>query len=285
MNTLTVKIKGFSMIMKEIILVIFVLLNFLIAQSSEGFNEKQFFQDLKQSYYNLNDTNLENLTALVTNYKMEEFAKEVWKNEDVFPLQLIWFKPDKLYLAQQGPPTIPENQIKEYQDIVEELKQRIKGILVDFDRFYITGLYESIKSDYKFSANDEQVWINFNISDNNKNIPIKYTMGLNGLCIEIEASYPDKNKRIIYNPKYKIIKTKWICTGWQVQTWINEEAVNGYILDIKYAQYQSIWIPTQIIMNWQRADTPGTTYYDIIKLKSYMFNQPLELQEGANPNQ
>lgn len=110
-------------------------------------------------------------------------------------------------------------------------------------------------------------------------------MGRNGLCIQIEAVYPEQNKKNIFTPQYKIIKTKWICTGWKVQTLINAEPVSGYILEIKYDQYQSIWIPTQIVINWQKSEEPGTTYYDVIMFKSYMFNQPLELQEETSPNQ
>ena len=269
--------------MKLAIILSVIVINLLKAQT-DVFDEKQFFQDLKKSYYNLNDTNLENLTALVTSLKMEKFAKEIWNTEEVFPIQFIWFKPDKLYLAQQGTPTISENRYKEYQDLVIGIKQQIKGILVDFDRFYITGLYESIKSTYNISLKDEFVLIDFNIGQEQESIPVKYTMGRNGLCIEIEIDYPDQSKRIILNPNFKIIKTKWICTGWKVQTLVNEEPISGFILDIRYDQYQSIWIPTQIIINVQKSDEPGTTYYDVIKLKSYMFNQPLELQESINPN-
>ena len=269
--------------MKIMIIFILISINLLFSQNNI-FDEKQFFQDIKNSYYNLNDTNLENFTALVTSLKMEKFAKEIWKNEEIFPIQLIWFKPNRLYIAQQGTPTITENRYKEYQDLVEGIKQQVKGILIDFERFYITGLYESIKSDYTITTQNEFVWIDFNAGTMDQEVPVKYTMGKNGLCIKIEIYYPNENKKLILNPKFKIIKTKWICTGWQVQTLISEEPVSGFILEIRYDQYQSIWIPTQITINVQKADEPGTTYYDVIKLKSYMFNQPLELQESINPN-
>ena len=147
--------------MKIMIIFILISINVLFSQNNI-FDEKQFFQEIKNSYYNLNDTNLENFTALVTSLKMEKFAKEIWKNEEIFPIQLIWFKPNRLYIAQQGTPTITENRYKEYQDLVEGIKQQVKGILIDFERFYITGLYESIKSDYTITTKNEFVWIDFN---------------------------------------------------------------------------------------------------------------------------
>jgi len=269
--------------MKSALLTILIFSNLLSAQNNV-FDEKQFFIDLKNSYYNLNDTGLENFTALVTSLKMEKFAKEVWNTEEVFPIQLIWFKPNRLYLAQQGTPTITENKYKDYQELVEGIKQQVKGILIDFERFYITGIFESIKSDYQISIQDEFVWINFNAGAENLDVPVKYTMGKNGLCLQIEIYYPNENKKMLLIPKFKIIKTKWICNGWQVQTLIDEEPVSGFVLDIRYDQYQSIWIPTQIMINVQKADDPGITYYDVIKFKNYMFNQPIELQEGTNSN-
>lgn len=270
--------------MKIAIIFILILMNLLLAQSTI-FDEKQFFQDIKESYYNLNDTNLENFTALITSLKMEKFAKEIWNNEEIFPIQLIWFKPNRLYIAQQGTPTITDNRYKEYQDLVEEIKQQVKAILIDFERFYITGLYESIKSDYKLTTQNEFVWIEFNAGTMDQEVPIKYTMGKNGLCLKVEIYYPNENKKLVLNPKFKIIKTKWICIGWQVHTLINGEPVSGVMLEIRYDQYQSVWIPTQITITVQKANEPAITYNDVIKLKSYLFNQPLELQEGIiNPN-
>lgn len=270
--------------MKIAIIFTLISINLLLPQNNM-FDEKQFFMDIKNSYYNLNNTNLENSTALVTSLKMEKFAKEIWNTEEIFPIQLIWFKPNRLYIAQQGIPTITENRYEEYQDLVEGIKQQVKSILIDFERFYITGLYESIKDDYTITTQNEFVWIEFNTGTIDQEVPVKYTMGKNGLCIKIEIYYPNENKKLIINPKFKIIKTKWICTGWQVQTLINEKPMSGFMLEIRYDQYQSNWIPTQITITVQKANEPAITYYDVIKLKSYMFNQPIELQEGIiNPN-
>lgn len=269
--------------MKNIYLFIIIFIQILTAQKNT-FDEKQFFLDIKNSYYNLNTTNLGNFSAFVTSLKMEKFAKENWNNEEIFPLQLIWFKPDRIYLAQQGTPTINENRYKEYQDLVEGIKQQVKGILVDFQRFYITGLYESINSNYNITYDNEFVWISFNAGNEQMEVPVIYTLGRNGLCLKIEITYPDEKKRITISPSFKIIKTKWLCDGWTVQTLINDEAVSGFVLEINYSEYQSIWIPMQIIINVQKADEPGTTYYDIIKIRNYLFNQPMELKEGANSN-
>jgi hypothetical protein len=269
--------------MKNHYIIIILFVQILLAQSNT-FDEKQFFIDLKNSYYNLNDTNIKNFSALVTSLKMERFSKENWNNAEIFPLQLIWFKPDNIYLAQQGTPTIPENKFDEYQELVDGIKQQVKGILVDFQRFYITGIFESINSNYSIKNDQEFVWISFDVGTEQNKIPVMYTMGRNGLCLKIEIEYMSENKKITIYPSFKIVKTKWLCDGWTVQTLINDEPVSGFILEINYSEYQSIWIPMQIIINVQKADEPETRYYDAIKFRNYMFDQPMELKEGLNLN-
>jgi hypothetical protein len=215
---------------------------------------------------------------------METFSEENWQNKEVFPLQLIWFAPDKLYLSQQGVPTIKDNKYKEYQEIVDGLKQQMRGILVDLQRFYIVGLFESIHSDYKIEHNDEVVWITYNSGTAENEIPVIFTMGKNGLCLKIEISYPADNKQIVIYPSFKTIKTKWLCDGWSVQTIVNGEVESGFILELNNTLVENIWVPMQIDIGVQKSDDPGNTYYDVIKLKNFLFNQSIELLNNASSN-
>ncbi|MEJ2053947.1 MAG: hypothetical protein P8X42_08515 [Calditrichaceae bacterium] len=267
--------------MKTIFIFLFFTINILIAQIN-SFDEKAFFTEMKNSYYTLNSTGLHNFSALVTSLKMQKFAKEQWDNEEIFPLQLIWFKPDKIYLSQQGIPTIKEGKYKEYQDLISGIKLQIRGILENLQRFYFTGIFESIPNDYSLNLKDNFVLITAEADTQQSNVKTVYTMGRNGLCLKIEIDYPADNQKIIITPSFKINKTKWLCNGWTVQTLINEEITNGYVLQIKYGEYQSIWLPTEIIISVQKADEPGNTFYDMIIFRNYLFNQNIKLQEGGN---
>jgi len=264
------------------ILVCFIILSTATGQQTE-FNEKEFFSELSNSYYTLNETQLNNFSALVTSLKMEIFAEDVWENEEIFPLQLIWFKPDKIYLAQQGVPTIKENRYKEYQEIIDGIKFQIEVILPYLKRFYILGLYESIPNNYDIKVEEELVWITAIRNQDSLMDSTIYKMGRNGLCLNIEIHYPAENENIIITPSFNIIKTKWLCNGWIVQRLIGNSVINAYVLEIEYGEYQSFWFPVEIKMNIQKANDPDT-YYDIIKFRNYLFNQPIQLEEGANLN-
>jgi len=259
----------------------FTVLNFLTAQTA-NFDEKQFFKSVKESYYTLADKDINNFTALITSLKMEKFAEDNWENTEIFPLQLIWFKPDRLYLSQQGVPTIKDNRYQEFQEIVDGLKQQMRGILVDLQRFYIIGLFESIPDSYKIKNDERFVWISYNAGTPEQEVPVLFTMGLNGLCLKIEIAYPEENKKIFIYPSFRTIKTKWLCEGWSVQTVVNDEVVSGFVLDFNHGEVANIWVPIQINIAVQRADDPGNTYYDVIKLRNYLYNQSIELIERTN---
>jgi len=259
----------------------FTVLNFLTAQTA-NFDEKQFFKSVKESYYTLADKDINNFTALITSLKMEKFAEDNWENTEIFPLQLIWFKPDRLYLSQQGVPTIKDNRYQEFQEIVDGLKQQMRGILVDLQRFYIIGLFESIPDSYKIQNDERFVWISYNAGTPEQEVPVLFTMGLNGLCLKIEIAYPEENKKIFIYPSFRTIKTKWLCEGWSVQTVVNDEVVSGFVLDFNHGEVANIWVPIQINIAVQRADDPGNTYYDVIKLRNYLYNQSIELIERTN---
>ena len=256
----------------------------IVFSQEDAFNEQEFFKSIKDSYYTLKGTESQNFTALVTSLKMEKFSEVNWENKEVFPLQLIWFAPDKLYLSQQGVPTIKDNKYKEYQEIVDGLKQQMRGILVDLQRFYIVGLFESISNNYSLEHDNEVVWISYNSGSIEIEVPVKITMGKNGLCLKIEISYPAENKQIVIYPSFKTVKTKWLCDGWSVQTIINGEVESGFILELVNDLVGNIWVPTQINIGVQKSDDPGNTYYDLIKLKNFLFNQSIELLNRSNSN-
>jgi len=270
--------------LKDSLLIMFLFLipMDLFAQQ-DSFNEQDFFNRIKTSYYNLSDTGLQNFTALVTNEQMQVFASEAWDNSEIFPLQLIWFNPDKLYLSQHGTPKLEENKYLEYQEIVNGLKTQLRGILLDLQRFYLRGLYDSIGPDYVLQHNEEAVQINFINKDQSGETRIKYLFGYNGLNVLIQLEYPQQKKQIVIYPKFKTVKNKWLCTGWSVQTYLKDEIINGYNLTIQNKFVNDLWVPGEILIEVQKSEIKGQKYYDQIILRNYLFNQSIKLQKHPSP--
>lgn len=267
------------------IALIFLVTNSQLKAQQVSFNEQEFFNHLSDSYYTLSGTGSKNFVALVTSLKMETLAEELWKNKEIFPLQLIWFNPNKIYISQKGVPKIPKDKYKEYQEVVNGLKMQLKGVLLDLQRFYLMGLYNSISGDYILKHNEEAVQITQVQTSGDTEIRSKYLFGLNGLCLFNEIVYPSEKKVITIEPHFKTVKSKWLCTGWKVQTVINGEVNSGFDLVIDNVFVNNVWVPAQINIEVQKADAKGKTFFDQIKLKNYLFNQPVQLMGQPNANQ
>jgi len=255
-----------------------------IHAQSTTFDEKAFFNQLRDSYYTLSATGSRNFVALVTSLKMETLAQELWKNKEVFPLQLIWFNPNKIYISQKGVPKIPKGKYKEYQQVVNGLKMQLKGVLLDLQRFYLQGLYNSIAGDYTIQHNEKAVQITQIQKEGDSEIKSKYLFGLNGLCLYNEIVYPKERKVITIEPHFKTVKSKWLCTGWKVQTVIDGEVNSGFNLVIENVFVNNVWVPSRIIIEVQKAEAKGKTFFDEIKLKNYLFNQSIQLMGSPNVN-
>ena len=267
-------------------LYLLLFLNLMIASlqaQQVKFNEKEFFENLSKSYYSLSDIGVHNFIAMVSSLKMQKFAEELWKGEEIFPLQLIWFNPDGVYLSQRGVPSLKEGKYKEYQDLLSGLKVQLKGLLVDLQRFYFGGIYKSIPGDYILQYNEDAVQITVSTNKDNLLTKIKYLFGYNGLCLLNEISYPQQGKVIVIYPKFKIVKNKWLCQGWTVQTYLKGEVVSGIDLELQNSFVDNKWVPSLIRLQVQKSEAKGKTFYDEIYLRNYLFDRSIQLK-GAKTN-
>lgn len=263
-------------------ILILVALNQSGFSQESDFDQKDFFMQLKNSYYTLKDTPKENFTALVTSTEMEAFADSIWDNPEVFPLQLIWFNPDRLYLSQLGVPTIKEGKVKAYQDLVNRLKQQVRGILTDLQRFYMVGLYETIPDDYEVRAENQFVIVEYEIIKGQNLTRVEHMFGKNARCLEIRIHYPDKDEHVTIVPEYRTVKTKWLCNGWTVQTKRQDEIVSGFKVSLELGIVDDVWVPHDFVLTVQTSEAKGRTYFDRIKFRNYLFNQSIRLQNSKN---
>ncbi|MCB0281730.1 MAG: hypothetical protein H6627_03745 [Calditrichae bacterium] len=245
------------------------------------FNEQDFFKNMQESYYSLNTTDKNNFTVLLTNLRTEQFAAEQWKNSEIFPLQLIWFSSDRMFLSEQGVPALNDSAKNVYTNLVMDLKKQITGVLFDLKRFYFNGVYSSISSDYSLKINDDVVQIDFSTNVENDTTFFSYFFGKNGLCLKIETVTPANNLRVETYPNFKIVKTKWLITGWEVQMSKNGEIYSGLTIKLNNTFVSDVWVPQDMIITVQKTEAKGTTFSDLVKFRNFLFNQPLQFIEQS----
>jgi hypothetical protein len=248
-----------------------------VFSQENSFDEQSFFLKLENSYYTLTNTKTKNLKALVTSANFSKYAKNTWDNSEIFPLELIWFNPDKIYITEKGLPTSQQDYEKTMEMTVT-LKRQLKGILVDLQRFYFSGIYKSIPNNYQIRNNEQAVQITYEAGEGSTYTKVKQLFGLNGLLLGIEVYHSAEKKMITVKPEFKTVKTKWLCVGWEVQTSLDGQIKNGFKLKIENRFVNDVWVPSEIGIEVQKADMPGQTFYDVISIKNYLFNQPLELK-------
>lgn len=260
----------------KVILFLVSLFSIINAQTVP-FNEKSFFTNLKTDYYILNNTGVNNFTALVSNIPSQRFSLEKWKTKDIFPLQIIWIKPNKLYISQLGVKKLNAADEKDYTGIVNDIKKQLKGLLYDFKRFYVNGLYESISDTYQLSSQKDFVIVNEMAAATRDTVYTQYVFGKNGLCLRIENYIPRLKQKVITIPNFEIIKTKWLCKGWTVQILKNDQIKSGFTVEMNMKFYKNIWLPESITINVQKVEEKGKTFVDQLLFRNYLFNQSIKL--------
>lgn len=258
---------------------IFILISLIssISAQTKGFDEKAFFNSLNTNYYILNETGVNNYTALVSNIPSQRFSLKQWKTKDVFPLQMIWIKPNQVYLSQLGVKKLSTEAEKEYAEIVNDIKKQLKGLLFDYKRFYLNGLYNMISDTYQLQTQKDFVIINELSVVNTDTVYTQYIFGKNGLCLRVENYVPHLKQKVITTPKFEVIKTKWLCKGWKVQILQNDAVKSGFIVELNMKYYKNIWIPESMTINVQKAEEKGKTFADQLLFRNYLFNQSLKL--------
>ncbi len=258
--------------------VIFFLLLSLALLPAQEFDEKSFFNALQKSYYSMSQSGINNFTALVTNSRFETFASEQWDNRETFPLQFIWLSNGRLFLTEQGTPALKDSaDISRQQELISDMKSQITGLIWDLKRFYLDGVYNVIEDDYTIRPMEQIVEVRFTTTTEDDTSHYKYFFGLNGLLLKVETFQPAKNTIVETYPSFKVVKSKWLCEGWEVQMRVNGEIETGLIIKITNREINGVWVPDTFLITVQQSKTPGVTYFDAVKFRNYLFNRSLQL--------
>jgi hypothetical protein len=233
---------------------------------------------VRDSYYSLSEERVTNFTALVTNSSIEKFAEDAWNNPEIFPLQMIWFSPNRLFLSRQGVPSLPEEDNKEFEQKIIELNQQLKKVIPNLLRFIYKGIYNSLSEDYLLQTDDSSstVIIKYIQGAGSLEIITRYYFSFNGLCTKIETNGSSDKKDIIIYPIFRTVKTKWLCSGWKIKTIGNREDTTEYTVSLRNKIINDLWAPTDIQIDLKKPGESSEVFLQKIKIRNYLFNQPIE---------
>ncbi len=266
--------------MNKKIWIYLLIMTLCVLGKAQNFDESSFLQNLKSSYYLLAQRPVKNFIVQINSAKIDAFTKENWDTTGIPVIQLIWQNPADVYLSEiRFPYKMNDNQQKEYRELLEALKVQIRGILLDLQRFYITGLLnDDLINKFVLRHNEQAVQMTFKNFDQ-QGTTIKYLLGLNALCILIDVEYPDQSKRMVIYPEFNLVDAKWLCMGWTVQTMISDQVVSGFKVTIKYNKLQDIYLPYSFFIEVQKIEEKDKIFYDEVRFFNYRLNQKIEIKK------
>jgi hypothetical protein len=251
------------------------LLFLVILPAGAQVDQTAFFQRLKTMYYSLNDTDIKNFSALVKSSLFEKEFDNYFAEEDLFPLEIIWVKPDKYYYIKKPLPSLIDTTKTDIIDQkIMEMRQELGSIFLNWQRFVAGQLYEIIPENYEIEELDDKIIITYKTD---KFLEVRLVLGKNGLCLKIINTDFSKEQTIYTYPAYTYLNNLWLCTGWTVQIEEKGEIVSGFVISLKSRKVRDYFLPDRIILNVQTMDKKNLIFERIYDFRSVMVNRELQI--------
>ena len=255
-----------------------LLANLIICLNVQAqFDETSFFNRVNSIYHNLNESEVENFTVLITSDYFEYNSGKGIDHDQYSPIEFMWIKPRLLKFnrntAPQGLDSIQQANIFQLQN---EMFQELRGIFMDWQRFIGGNILFDIPEKYTIESIGDTVFISFDSFENTKPIKMKFRFGLNAICFKIETIYQDINQKIITYPAYVLVDGKWLCTEWVIKILQNGVINSGFSVNFQSAKYKDTWLPLQALIQVQTRQKLNQTFTRLYKFRSLEVNKKIK---------
>ena len=231
----------------------------------------------KTIYHSLKVTDLDNFSIWVTSNIFLEATKDI-SQEEIYPLEIIWKNPDLLYYIKRPLPNMGDaEKQKEIQQHQMDMIQELQGLMIDWQRFFAGNILDELPETYLITANDDTVFIEYELFEDGKNVKTKIHFGKNGRCLKIITNYVHKNEVIYVYPGYTMVENKWLCNNWRVQIYVNNLIDSGFDINLKSRKVEDYWIPQRLILQLQKKGIDNTLFIRDYKFRNVVVNKDLQI--------
>jgi hypothetical protein len=248
----------------------YILVALAIFMSSDGysqsFNKDEFLYRVKTIYHSLRSQGIENYSSWVTSSLFLERTQPIYKQE-IYPLELIWSVPNLIYYIKRPVPVLEDTlQNKQTAEWQMDMLQALKGIMIDWQRFFAGNVLDEMPETYLVTTRDDSAYISYELNGAGRPVKVKMHFGLNGICLKMKLTYPDNGEEIFTYPVYRLEGDKWLCTGWTVQSLKRGKVESGFSVKLKYKKMEKCWALERIGLQLQALNKK-----DIIFTREYIF--------------
>jgi hypothetical protein len=257
-----------------------IIMIWLISLINPQINESEFLYRVKTSYYSLQASGIKNYSSWITSDYFKENSKKNFTGNDVYPLELIWISPDKLFFIKRSLPEIKDTtDYNSVNQLILDLLQEIKGIYVDWQRFIGTNLLFNLPKDYLFSSINDTIKLEFQITEKQDVMNITIFFGKNGLCFKIISENLNTNETLYTYPKFDYLDNKWLCSQWQVQIQFNNEITGGFLVRMISEKIEEYYLPVKIVLLVQSKEKKDKIFKRTYNFRNIMVNRDLQILE------
>ena len=155
---------------------------------ADSFDKDEFIYRAKTIYHSLRTQGLDNYSCWLTSDLFLEKTQKIY-NQELYPLELIWKAPNKLYYIKRPVPVLEDTlQNSETETLRMDMLQAVKGILIDWQRFSAGNILDDLPETYLVTSKDDSVYLTYEIYEDGKPIKVFMHFGKNGLCLKIKVS-------------------------------------------------------------------------------------------------
>jgi hypothetical protein len=257
----------------------FLLVMLLYRPSTAQLDTVEFFQRVNSLYYTVESCGLQNFSMWVTSDFFRENIDSAASTQE-YPWEIIWVRPNKIFFIKR-PLFLTGDSTKFHlaQKLQLEMQQELKGLIIDWQRFYGGSILADLPPHYNLIALQDTILLKYESREQDKKMDVCQYFGQNGVCLKVRFKYVDSGQEIYIYPVFNYIDIKWLCSGWQVQMLENNEVSSGFIVQIFSEKINTCWLPKKIIMQLQTKKTPAIIFKREYEISNIITNRSIKVVE------
>ncbi len=227
-------------------------------------------------YTYINHGDLNNFSFYFSSSTFVDFVRQLGDTTDYYPLKFVWTRQGNYYFILRPVPSVVDtNTYRLYMTRANELKQLFRGLLLDWEKFFVNSPFQDIPEDAQVHWGKDTVSVSFWFEEGDKRLFMKRTFFRNGLLAR--DLWRDGEARVINYPVYREVDGRWVCYGWDTQVQQGDSIVSGLAVRADVQKIGQHWLPLRLDVTAQSSKYPGRRSTTSIFLKNFLFNEDIEV--------
>ncbi len=245
-----------------------------------GFSQQElsnFQNQITPYYHTIAGPEVQNFTFKITTAGYINFIKPHADSTFYYPLKVIWFNNGKTYYEIQPFPTLSDSLRKQLLRNAQALKNLWSFVLPEFVKFLVHPPLHDMPEDASISFGKDTVGVTIRFAEDTQKIFYSETFTRGGQLGR--TLWQSGAEKVIKYPMFDEVNGKWLCMGWDIQVYQNENVQSGVRVWVVHGRQNERILPEQLNLVIQRRDENGKALQNnyVLFVKDFAFNQDIQI--------